>query len=88
MTTSPTRPLWPLSLVLFLTGCGSAPSIDILGSFFPVWMICLTAAVIAAFAVRYVLVRSRLESEVGPLALFYPSVVLLFTCLLWLVLFR
>lgn len=76
------------ALVLGCTGCGRAPSVDILGSFFPVWMICLTIAVIATFAVRWVVVRCRLESEVGPLALFYPSVVLLVTSLLWLVLFR
>ena len=34
------------------------------------------------------LVRFKLENEVGPLALFYPCVVLLFTSLLWLIFFR
>jgi hypothetical protein len=71
-----------------LTGCGRAPAIDIVGSFFPAWMICLTAGVILAFVVRYSLLRYRLETEVGPLALFYPCVVILFTCLLWLIIFR
>jgi type VI protein secretion system component VasF len=73
---------------LLCTGCGRAPSVDIIGSFFPVWMICLTLAVVLAFVVRYLLLRYRLESEVGPVALFYPSVVVLFTCLLWLIFFR
>jgi hypothetical protein len=73
---------------LLCTGCGRAPSVDIIGSFFPVWMICLTLAIILAFVVRYLLVRYRLEPEVGPIALFYPSVVVLFTCLLWLIFFR
>ncbi len=73
---------------LLCTGCDRALSVDIIGSFFPVWMICLTLAVIFAFVVRYLLVRYRLESEVGPVALFYPSVVVLFTCLLWLIFFR
>jgi hypothetical protein len=73
---------------LLCTGCGRAPSVDIIGSFFPVWMICLTLAIIFAFVVRYLLLRYRLESEVGPVALFYPSVVVLFTCLLWLIFFR
>jgi hypothetical protein len=70
------------------SGCGRAPAVDILGSFFPIWMICLTIAVFLTFAVRYVLIRSKLESEVGPLGLFYPSVVVLFTCVLWLCFFR
>jgi len=70
------------------TGCGRAPAIDIVGSFFPAWMICLTAGVILAFVVRYFLLRYRLETEVGPLALFYPCAVILFTSLLWLIIFR
>ena len=73
---------------LLLSGCGHAPNIDIIGSFFPVWMICLTLAILLASVVRYLLVRYQLESEVGPIALFYPSVVVLFTCVLWLIFFR
>ena len=73
---------------LLLNGCGRAPAINIIGSFFPAWMICVTAGVILAFLVRFFLLRYRLETEVGPLALFYPCVVVLFTCLLWLIFFR
>jgi len=75
-------------ICVLCTGCDRAPSVDIIGSFFPVWMICLTLAVVLAFFVRYFLVRYQLESEVGPVALFYPSVVVLFTCVLWLIFFR
>jgi hypothetical protein len=73
------------ALCLLLTGC--APSINIIGSFFPAWMICVTAGVILTFVVRFFLLRFRLETEVGPLALFYPCIVILLTCLLWLILF-
>jgi hypothetical protein len=62
--------------------------VDVIGSFFPAWMLCLLLGVALAFLVRYLLVRFRLESEVGPLALFYPCVVILLACLLWLVFFR
>jgi hypothetical protein len=51
-------------------------------------MVCLVAGVVLAFGVRFFLLRYRLESEVGPVALFYPCVVALFTCLLWLIFFR
>jgi hypothetical protein len=73
---------------LMCSGCSRAPSISIIGSFFPVWMVCLVAGVVSAFAVRSLLLRYRLEPEVGPVALFYPSVVALLTCLLWLMFFR
>jgi hypothetical protein len=71
-----------------LTGCVRAPSVDIIGSYFPVWMICLTAAVALAIVFRKVLVRYKLESHLGPLALFYPCLVVLFSCLLWFTFFR
>jgi hypothetical protein len=77
-----------LNLAILLSGCTRAPSVDIIGSFFPAWMICLTIAVVLTFAVRYLLVRLHLESEVGPLALFYPSLLTLLTTLLWLGYFR
>jgi hypothetical protein len=77
-----------LGLGLVPVGCGRAPSIDIIGSFFPVWMLCLAIAVVLTFGVRYILLRYKMEQEVGPLALFYPSSVVLLTCLLWLVFFR
>ena len=77
-----------LSLSLLHTGCARAPAIDIIGSFFPAWMFCLAIAVVLTFAARYLLLRFRLESEVGPLALFYPSLLTLLTSLLWLAYFR
>jgi hypothetical protein len=70
------------------TGCARAPAVDVIGSYFPVWMISLTIAVVLTFVIRYILVKVRLESEVGPLAIFYPSLLTLLTGLLWLALFR
>ena len=86
--------LWQLrsgltgALAVACAGYQRAPSIDVIGSFLPVWMLCLTVGVALSFLVRYLLLRYHTESEVGPLALFYPCVVILFTCTLWLVFFR
>jgi YtcA family len=76
------------ALCLLCTGCAHAPSIDIIGSFFPVWMLCLIIGIILTFVARFLLRRYQLETELGSLALFYPCVVVLFTCLLWLIFFR
>ena len=73
--------------LLLCAGCTRAPSIDILGTFFPVWMICLTIAVCLSGGLRILLLRLKLESEVGPLALFYPCAVVLLTGVLWLIFF-
>jgi hypothetical protein len=88
MTAAMKKLLWMIIFSLVLEGCGRAPSVNVLGSFFPVWMFCLIVSIVLTFVVRGLLLRSRLESEVGPLALFYPSLVILFTSVLWLVFFR
>ena len=76
------------AICLLCAGCGRAPSVDIIGSFFPVWMVCLTIAIVLASILRLVLLRYQFESEIGPVALFYPSVVIFLSCLLWLIFFR
>ena len=73
---------------LLCTGCSRAPAFEIIGSFFPVWMICLTISVILASLLRWFLLRRRLEPAIEPVALFYPAVVLLLSCLLWLIFYR
>ena len=65
-----------------------APSVDLFGSFFPIWMICILAGVVLTLAARSALIRVRLESELGPRLVVYPSMVTLFACTIWLVLFR
>jgi hypothetical protein len=70
------------------SGCSRAPSIAIIGSFFPVWMVCLAVGVVLAFVERALLVRYRLENHVGPLWLFYPCSVTQCACVLWIIFYR
>ncbi len=74
-------------ICLLCIGCSRAPAVDIIGSFFPVWMVCLTIAIVLASILRLILLRYQFESEIGPVALFYPSVVILLSSLLWLIFF-
>jgi len=64
-----------------------SPSLDVFGSFFPIWMLCIAAAVLLTLAVRFVLIRARLDGELGPRVVIYPSMVALFACAIWLVFF-
>ena len=73
---------------LICSGCSRAPSVEIVGSFFPIWMICIAAGVIVAFIARVLLLRYRIENQLQPLWLFYPCTVTLCACLLWLILYR
>ena len=69
-------------------GCARAPSIDIFGSFFPIWLFCLLAGILLAVLVRQVLVRVASDLDLGPPVLIYPSLVVLFACSFWLLFFR
>jgi hypothetical protein len=47
-----------LMLAAFLlTGCGRAPSFDIVGSFFPAWLVCLALGIVLTVAARLILSR-------------------------------
>ena len=71
---------------LLLTTCARAPSFDILGSFFPAWLVCLALALLLTVFVRWLLLRLHIPI-VLPI-LIYPSLTALFTFALWLTFFR
>jgi hypothetical protein len=64
------------------------PQINIIGSFFPSWMLCLLIGIGAALIVRLLLVRTGIDPYVGPRALVYPSLAILVTLVLWVAFFR
>ena len=76
---------WFLLAALPLTGCGRAPSFDILGSFFPAWLLCFVAAMLLTVLSRELL--RRYVEIVWPIVT-YPSLTTLFAFALWLTLFR
>jgi hypothetical protein len=78
--------LLPLLLVApLLSSCSRAPSVDVLGSFFPAWLLCFTVAIVLTALVRLALLRLRVKAALPLLA--YPSLAALFTFLLWLIFF-
>ena len=70
---------------LLLGGCSRAPSFDILGSYFPAWLICLALGVVLTAAIRWLLLRIQI-GLVFPI-LVYPSLTALFAFGMWLVLY-
>jgi hypothetical protein len=70
-----------------LAGCDRAPTFNILGSFFPSWLICLFAGVVFAVVANRVFVRLALDKELLWPIVVYPCVALLLACALWLVFF-
>ena len=64
------------------------PQIDIIGSFFPSWMLCALLGIGAALLGRWLCVWTGLHPYVGPPALIYTCLALLVTLVLWGAFFR
>ena len=76
-----------LALVpLMLSSCTRAPSFDILGSFFPAWLVCFAAAVVLTVMARFALMRLRISIALPSLT--YPCLTASCTFALWLLFFR
>jgi hypothetical protein len=72
---------------LLAAGYCRNPNVEIVGSYFPGWMISLAMGVALSFAAHSLLRRQRLHYAMGHPAVIYPGMVLLFGCLCWLCFF-
>jgi hypothetical protein len=68
-----------------LTACGDAPSVGVLGAYFPDWLFCVTGGVLLVACVHVLLWRRGRSGWLAPPALVYPALTVLFSIVLWVV---
>ena len=71
-----------------LSGCTLAPSINVLGAYFPDWLFCIIAGVSLTVIVNVIQSRFNLERWLAPVALTYPVLTTMFSLAVWLVFFQ
>ena len=76
-----------LATILLATGCSREPTFNILGSFFPAWILCGVIGTLLAVLVRLLFVRLKFEQELWPLLIVYPCLAACFTFTTWLLFF-
>ena len=76
-----------LAALLPLSGCSHAPDFNILGSYFPAWLLCITVGIVLTTLIYGLLQRMHLEAEVRPSIVVYPCMAAFLAFTLWLVLF-
>ena len=86
MTMSAHRTSGLLFACLASAGCERAPAFDILGSYFPAWLVCLTTALLLTVLTRLLLLRLKIEVAL-PIVV-YPSLLACFACAQWLLFLR
>jgi hypothetical protein len=83
--------LFPL-LVVCATGCDKStyhsPAIDVLGSYFPAWIICIVSGLALTLISHQLLLAFKLHAHLHPAAIVYPSLMAIFTLVAWLAFFR
>ena len=72
---------------LLLTGCGRAPSFNILGSYFPAWLLCILTGIAGASIVASILSKLGKQSLIRWAILVDPSLAASIAFTLWLLLF-
>jgi hypothetical protein len=82
---------WPLCsaatcAALMTAGCSQAPSIDIMGSLFPAWLLCIVLGILLALLGRWWLLRAHIKVLFPVLV--YPCLAAALTFAIWLVLFQ
>ena len=72
---------------LSATGCALSPSVNILGSFFPAWLISIVTGLVLALIAWRVLIATGVAPYLTPAGLVYPCLAALLIFASWLVLF-
>jgi hypothetical protein len=72
---------------MLLAGCSTSPSLNLLGSFFPAWMLCAAAGIIVAMILRQVFGAVGVNQYLIAPPLTYLSIAIAGTLLVWLVWF-
>jgi YtcA family len=80
-----------LPIGLTLVGCsanGYSPTVDILGSYFPAWIICIVLGLALTLITRQILVGFKVNTHLRPAPLVYICMLVFFTLVLWLAFFK
>ena len=79
--------MWRVAVALAVSGCSSSPTLNLLGSYFPAWMLCAALGIVAAIIIRQVLAVTGISDYVVAPLLTYAGLAVSATLLAWLLWF-
>jgi len=65
-----------------------SPTIDILGSYFPAWMICIVSGLTLTLISRWIIRAYRLEAYASPAPLIYSCLTIIYTFVTWIIFYQ
>jgi len=63
-------------------------TIDILGSYFPAWMVCIVSGLTLTLIAHWIVQVLNLKSYIGPAPLIYSSLMIIFTFATWILFYQ
>jgi len=63
-------------------------TIDILGSYFPAWMVCIVSGLALTLVTHWIIQLGNLKSYIAPAPLIYSSLMIIFTFATWILFYR
>ena len=64
------------------------PTIDILGSYFPAWTICIVSGLTLTLVAHWIVQMCRLKPYLGPAPLVYSCLMIIFTFATWILFYQ
>jgi YtcA family len=65
-----------------------SPTIDILGSYFPAWMICIVSGLTLTLVSRWIIRAYHFEAYASPAPLIYSCLTIIYTFMTWIVFYQ
>ena len=65
-----------------------SPTIDILGSYFPAWMICIVSGLTLTLVSRWIIRAYHLEAYASPAPLIYTCLTIIYTFVTWMIFYQ
>lgn len=73
---------------LLLVGCAHSPTFDVLGSYFPGWMVCIVLGLALTVITRQLLIGFKLNVHLRLAGLVYVCMTVMWTLVVWLFCFK
>ena len=65
-----------------------SPTVDVLGSYFPAWMVCIVSGLTLTLVADWIVQICNLKPFLGPAPLIYSCLMIIFTFATWILLYQ
>ena len=76
------------AILLAASGCSGPPAFNVLGSYFPSWLVCLGISIVLTLLAHLLITTKKLADQLWPLSIVYSALLCFFSCTLWLIFFE